>query len=334
MRCTHVQKAFFSNGPGPKVQKEITKIISKFINESIALSFITILTILLTFLVAPLTPAQDTPSPAGGGWLALPGDNGSCVAANSKTLDMPQDGLTVEAWIYPIDIPKQGEVWTIIVKPGCYLLGIKRDIDPNRNSDFAIYVKVGGLTVCGHPMNLRINQWNHIGFILDTKHHIRGTLFNGTATLVGTQVPGIVRHSLADLYVGTNFSEAANKGLINDADWFVKAGFSRNFIGFFDEVRISGVVRYVAEKEIKAAIAKPNGIAVAYPPPESPYKNDEHTLGLWHFDEVKGSILFADSSGNGNKLIGKNGVMTVGEGKSLETQGKLATTWGFIRTIR
>lgn len=64
-----------------------------------------------------------------------------------------------------------------------------------------------------------------------------------------------------------------------------------------DEVRISSIIRYTG----------------SFAPPTAPFECDEHTLALWHFDEISGKTTFHDACGTfDNVFVGYNGAHTEG----------------------
>ena len=122
--------------------------------------------------------------------------------------------------------------------------------------------------------------WHHVAAIFDNEYTASRDLM--ALYLDGSRVttwdafdpPGIINSSSA-LYVGS--------APINP------------LVGWMEEIRFSDTVRYSG---------------VSYTVPTSPFMPDANTRALWHFDEVAGSIDFADSSGNGNTLFGLNGAQT------------------------
>lgn len=71
--------------------------------------------------------------------------------------------------------------------------------------------------------------------------------------------------------------------VINRHTWNGGNSWSSRLTGHVDELRISDVARYTEQ----------------FAPPLCQFTPDEHTMGLWHFDEGSGSTIF-DSSLNGN----------------------------------
>lgn len=92
------------------------------------------------------------------------------------------------------------------------------------------------------------------------------------------------------------------------------------FSGYIDEIRISKVARYNF----------PVGGEEAFNPPRR-LEADRHTLALWHFDDGNSATLFADASGNGYHLIGRNGAKIVGT-FSVNLSSSISTTWGEVKS--
>ena len=59
-------------------------------------------------------------------------------------------------------------------------------------------------------------------------------------------------------------------------------------------------------------------------------KMTQKPAALWHFDEPGGTRAFSDASGNAYHLEGIGGAAT-GNPLAVESEGKLATTWGRLK---
>ncbi len=278
-------------------------------------------------------PHVPPPSPAGGNYLALDGENdyavldfdtyGMLFEAGTKT-------LTVEAWVYPTLEPDKEERSVILYQQ------VAMEVASNDNPDYDKIIEelkrwrkdklsegdyiVGMCAYTTRPPGwpkkfcnstgyifwaLPSYQWNHVAF-----------------QMTGSQAVWICNDSWIDVPWRTNvinddMSCYVELGVIPHQS-FVVGGYGERFVfsdlapfaGYIDEIRISTVQRY-------------NKAKGDFPPQER-FQPDADTVALWHFDEHNKVEIFRDSSGNGYHLVGKNGAAVSGP-------EKLATTWGSIK---
>ena len=254
-------------------------------------------------LLVPLTLAQE-PSPAGGKFLELNGKDNYVILETGKLVDTKFEDITVEAWIYPKSFPAAKKKWIIAVKPGSFELLL---VGPDPKNPDVLAGALFGYSFVVYRVNPNfpngmspfiitwpgridwLNNWYHISGSFDGSSHLPRFSFQGALSTGLDPLDDLV-HIDSPLYIG---------GM---------EGENSYFDGFIDEVRISNVVRY------KDSFNTPKG----------PFKADENTAALWHFDKVH--FRFTDASGNGNMLIGR------GEGFSVEPAGKLSTTWANIKS--
>jgi hypothetical protein len=269
---------------------------------------------LLTMLMAilalfmPLALAQKS-SPAGGMFLEFNGKDAFLILKSGKLLNTEFKDFTVEAWVYPRTFPKKGEKWVVATKPGTFELLM---VGPNpKNPDvlagapfgysFVVYTVNFDFPNGMSPFTITwpgcidwLNNWCHIAGSFDGSSHLPGFSFQGGLSIGLFPLDDLVNIDSL-FYIGRT------------EEWE-----NSYFDGFIDEVRISNIMRY---KD-------------SFKTPEGPFKADEKTVALWHFDEGKDYCRycrFKDSSGNGNTLIGGNGF-------PVEPTGKLSTTWTKIKS--
>ena len=140
-----------------------------------------------------------------------------------------------------------------------------------------------------------INEWHHVSASFNTSSDVAGLSIDGNLR-TSRAIPdaGDLVYTRSPLYIGG-----------------VSGREGSYFDGFIDEVRVSNAVRY------KDNFKLPRGF----------FEADRSTLALWHFDRDKG--FYADSSGNGNMLMGKGvGFLPV------EPAGKLPSAWAVIKSGR
>ena len=240
--------------------------------------------------------------------------------------DAEGDGITIEAWIYLTDKPKDGDYWDtseghwfIIGKPGGYFVTITgRDLSlsiQQRDPEGTAYVYFGVQSTDGkgsassggqiRPRDFPLRRWAHIAFQLVVKRD--GThdstffdreLFGGFSTNIR------MGRVATPLMIGGATPVTFRNGL----PW--GDGYE-SMKGYIDEVRISKGLRY--ETKGKALIR-----------PRARFRLDEQTIALWHFDEGPGSRIYRDSSGNDYHLF-------PGGSLAVDSRGKLATTWGSLK---
>jgi hypothetical protein len=281
-------------------------------------------------LFVPLASAQE-PSPAGGGFVSFT-DNGSyAIALDDEALDEKLDTFMIEAWIYVTEYPKAfGTAWPdvnqiIAAKPGSYELakfGGRTDM-VRTYRELVTQNPQGRGSVSGVwdlGVDFTFDRWYHIGVGFSGSPSIGAFLFDGMAYFCKGP-PWWNGHAIFDsdssLYIG---------GIERDAEH----AKDESFPGFIDEVRISDVLRYIDIPDLPKLWQADDVICIEYDPPGR-FKNDEHTRGLWHFDDGEGETEFMDSSGNNNTLIGEDGAAIV-SAFAVESSSKLLITWGKIKS--
>ncbi len=282
--------------------------------------------LLLIFL--PLSAkAFPPPSPAGGNYLVLDGDDDHAVL-DFETFGRPlpngTEEFTVEAWIYPTTPPDNGNTLLTILHQQVHMLIVNDEFQPWLN-DVANLQNIeppkGDLILLMNayidgkfglrltfPIPLAPNQWHHIAY-----------QSNGDRTTM------IVNDFVWIRPLGDPLGHDKDPRVLRPLD-FVLGGFGKiiqadgsfwdSFTGYIDEVRISTEARYDIEKK---------GFM-----PDDKFKNDAKTAALWHFDEPGGTREFSDASGNAYHLVGEGGAMT-GNPLAVEAEGKLTTTWGRLK---
>lgn len=258
-------------------------------------------------VLLPFAWAQE-PSPAGGGWLALDGIDSFVVCPDNDSLDKNLKDFTIEVWIHPNRKPERDEWWIIAAKPGSYELAF---VGPNEKFGgpfvtefgitFTVYKSETSYGIINtqkgqkhgppwFPDDFKFNEWHHVTAMFSK---INWELYiDGKAATSGGPQEFSQPNTHSAFYVGG-----------------IEARKKSYFDGLIDEVRISDIAR-----PIKADIKFGH------------FNIDRATQALWHFDEPEGAILYKDSSGNGNTLIGK------GSAFPIEPAGKLTTTLARIKS--
>lgn len=246
-------------------------------------------------------------SPAGGGYLSLDGRDDFAVARYNDSLKIDFTKLTVEAWIYLQDPPFFKSPFVLIGKSENFILSIWAVKDANPVGGFKVEAPLGVAKSISLPPFIFPKQWTHIAGFYNGK--AVSIAVNGKGLPLPIQGEERLINSSRDLMVGAI-------DLIPE-DWKVQNIRSSPFNGFIDELRISSVLRYNIE----------NGI---FEVPKRRFEPDENTVGLWHFDEATGAILFHDTSSNKNHLIGKNGAQII-QDLAVFPSNKLAIIWGHLK---
>lgn len=256
-------------------------------------------------LSSSVTFAQS--SPAGGGYLSLDGQDDFAVARYNDSLKIDFTKLTVEAWIDLQEPPFFKSPFILIGKSENFILTIWAVKDANPVGGFKVEAPPGVAKSISLPPAIFPKQWTHIaGF------------YNGKAVSIAVNGKGLPLPIQGEEHL-INSSRDLMVGTIDPIpeDWKVNNIRSSPFNGFIDELRISSVLRYNIE----------NGI---FEVPKGRFEPDEHTVGLWHFDESTGATLFHDASSNKNHLIGKNGAQII-QDLAVFPSNKLAIIWGRLK---
>lgn len=239
------------------------------------------------------------------------------------------EGLTIEAWIYLTDQPKDGRFdnldtregqWIIFAKPGSYTAVIRgRNLDSRADMlepHGTTYLQFaqskqptennrgdGGIFVPIRIEDYPLRRWTHIAYELKQEKHrvIRFPFFNRKPLGSGIK-PGLMGRTPAPFVIGGSpiiqFKEGARWGQQYTS-----------MKGYIDGVRVSKGFRYDIHGNIH---------------PKRRFSADARTIALWHFEEGPGAPSYADASGNGYTL-------TAGGSLSVHPRDKVATTWGSIR---
>ena len=249
------------------------------------------------FLLALIPSSIDAlppPSPAGGGMLRLDETHDFVATTEAWFPDEQFEELTAEAWIYFENLPDPLSFWSIIGQEGRFNLVIHGN--GNTLGAWGYAVGAAGSLIIG-VQRLPQREWLHVTAIYDASAGMgvngkggnwccpRGHLIKSNKPL---RIGGIIPQDPKRSHFG---------------------GDNVKFQGYIDEVRISNVVRYVGPK---------------WEVPKGKFEVDEHTISLWHFDEVLGASRFKDTTSNGYDLW-RSGILAV------EAQRKLTTTWGHLK---
>jgi hypothetical protein len=226
--------------------------------------------------------------------LQLDGDDDFARVTGSPSLIVgasTNQDFTIEAWFF---VPAGGPARTDAIvssggptpppsTTGGYMLDTV--IDPTGIDKLEFKVVLSGCPItfsCVFNLSASLELtagWHHAAGVYDGEFtpgfHQRSLFYDG-ARVGTTTSSNAMKPTPGSLVVGGGFN----------------VGINDNFTGWIDEVRQSDNVRY------------PDA---TYSPPHTPFNFDDHTVGLWHFDEPIGSTSFADVSNNGNTLLGFNG---------------------------
>lgn len=241
---------------------------------------ISFFTCIIIFVQADMSirAARITPSPAGGGTLEMRREIRK-VLVTEKPILSPR-AITLEAWIWLRSLPKPGEQFVILEQPGSYRLSVISKKNGKGVEMCFSYLSQGGGSGLFTDDIEGVDKWQHIAAIYTPKGiaFCRKSAFlylcRGFFLPLGKGEKGI--------YIGGGFPESGRR--------FSSQLREVPFDGYIDEIRISDIARYSED----------------YKPPTAPFKPDEHTLALWHFDEGPGATQYKDASGKGNTLRWKS----------------------------
>jgi hypothetical protein len=206
----------------------------------------------------PTATPTNTPTPATSVNYALSFDGANDYVRAAQVLGTGP--LTIEAWIRPATNNANGLI----------ILGA------DDNSGWSLELNGGQLTLwlltnqgwrfSQHATALQAGQW----------YHVAATVGGGNA----------------QTFVNGNPSGATNVGTLTQGPDLRIGGLTGYafFNGTVDEVRISNVVRYVANFGV----------------PSAPFANDANTLGLWSFDDGSGQTAGDESSRQNNATLGSS----------------------------
>jgi hypothetical protein len=207
--------------------------------------------------------------------------------ASPSGLDLSR--FTVEAWIFPTVAKTM-----TIVSDSAYVFRVR--FSPSAaNNGLGIELILFRKTPTGGFGNnsfvefrdVRTNVWNHVSASFDSATNQCVLTINGRASVKSS--------CLGEGSLEVDFDQVLGIGTPDGGsateDRPPAAG-SSSFAGFISGVRISNSPRYSTNFT-----------------PECPI-DDATTVGLWLFSDPPGSTSFADSSGGGRTLAGRNGAAT------------------------
>jgi hypothetical protein len=236
-----------------------------------------------TRAAAPLHGLGLPSGPPFGNVLALDGSDDAATAADGTSLDLGDtegEDFTLEAFIFVPDDTSDA-IQSVFWKQNAYSLTVNFNDSTPDVLMFKWWVLPSGAgdTLFGLA-NLSAG-WHHVAAVFDnewTTTHDRTAIYVDGSEIAATtafeSTPGIF-NSTEPLIVGAGPAGAP-------------------FAGAIEEARVSDTVRYSG----------------SYAVPSAAFAPDASTRALWHFDEALCSKTFADSSGNGNTLVGRNGAHT------------------------
>ena len=278
-----------------------------------------ICSIIIGFCVNTTFAWSVPPSPAGGNYLALDGED------NYAFLDFKTHGilfgegansLTVEGWIYPTSVPDDDTIGTILSQQFViYTVNWKGDLRLCMRVYVLPWGLVGNAYIGIGSMNISLYQWHHFAFQMGEGR----TAYICDDFSYSKTWSGPIEHNL--------FKESPGFGKRTRGE-FVVVGYGGkvavawpfrswgSFAGYIDEVRISKVPRYDIRKKQFT--------------PEGRFEPDVHTIALWHFDEPAGAEIFLDSSPSKHHLIGMNGAVAL----AVNECSRLAASWGAMKRER
>lgn len=141
-----------------------------------------------------------------------------------------------------------------------------------------------GRTIVG-SRNVADGQWHHVAV---TRHGSSGLMqifVDGQLDATGTGPSGDVSYREGR---ATSWPES-DPFLVLGAEKHDAGSAYPSFHGYLDELRISRVVRYTHD----------------FIPPSNPFEPDEHTVGLYHFDEGSGTVAHDSSEATGGPSHGE-----------------------------
>ena len=242
-----------------------------------------------------------------------------------------RDGITIEAWIYLTDKPKDadfddlatGGQWVIFAKPGSYSaelrgrnLGSKFDMEEPDGTVYLRYTispqpspKVGApgaIFIPLRPHEYPLRRWVHIAYQIKQEQNkiTRQHFFDGRGKSEGRK-NSVMGRTPSPFVVGgapiVKFKEGVQWGHRHES-----------MRGYIDGVRVSRGFRYKLQINIH---------------PQRRFDADVWTIALWRFAEGPGATAYRDSSGNGYTLVAGGSLA----GHALHPRNKLAITWGSLK---
>lgn len=221
--------------------------------------------------------------------LYMPEETGYATIPDNDSLDLgvgDGEDFTIEVFFYVPDLDYDDTFADLIArKKESYSLSISFNNGQPDWIIFEIWTDLFNSVNFGIPLDIQTG-WHHLAAVYDNEftenEDMLAIFFDGDRigyspdeTLHVDWTPGIP-NSLRKLEVGG-----------------VQGG--QGFYGYLEEIRQSSIVRY-------------NGST--YTVPTEPFTTDANTRALWHFNEIPGSITFADDSIYNNDLTGGDGAQT------------------------
>ena len=231
--------------------------------------------------------AQESPAPLFETVLLVDDESGYANAPDSTSLDLGRgdsdEDFTIEAFFYISDLSDNDPVIDLLTrKDKSYELYIKF----NSGSQDWITLKLwtGDIlyVTLSHQVDLSLG-WHHVAAVFDNE-------FTSDQDLIALYLDGNL--------VNSSTAVEWTPGILNSSSELLVGGVPLGTAGFggpIEEMRFSDIVRYSAD---------------SYTVPTAPFVSDSNTRALWHFDELSGTTVFADNSGNGNTLTGHDGAQT------------------------
>jgi hypothetical protein len=227
----------------------------------------------------------------GNGYTA-PGNDRIKIAMTANTAVNVSNDFTIECWLKCVAAENYGSVSEADHGDG-WITGnifIDRDVyGTPETGDFGIAIgsAIGlpanhrvvafgltrsqqGLTIRGKT-NIADNNWHHIAITRNGNTGEIKIFIDGLIDAAGIAPSGTIQYP-----VGRNTSYPnSDPYLVLGAEKHDAGGAYPAYSGFMDELRISNSVRYTG----------------AFSPAVAPYTPDEHTAGLYHFNEGNGNIV-------------------------------------------
>jgi len=213
-----------------------------------------------------------------GGLLMLDGDDDDAIAEDHNELDVgdePGESFTLEAWFnMQANSENFADKQHILNKSNSYDLYAVRYYDYGTSS-YRGCIGFSSTLSSDEPLGVEHCKqpafslgWHHVALVFYSGSSEARFYLDGQAFGNPYSVWSAIKNTPDVLYIGDNLN------------------------GAVDEMRISNMERYTGDY---------------YAIPTSPFTCDDHTRALWHFDGIDGAIIFHDTCGADNMLVGYNG---------------------------
>lgn len=230
---------------------------------------------------------QESPAPLFETVLLVDDESGHANAPDSTSLDLGRgDGdedFTIEAFFYISDLSDNDPVIDLLTrKDKSYELYIKFNSGSQDWITLKLWTGDFPYVKLSHQVDLSLG-WHHVAAVFDNE-------FTSDQDLIALYLDGSL--------VASSTAVEWTPGILNSSSELLVGGVplgTAGFGGLIEEMRFSDIVRYSAD---------------SYTVPTTPFASDSNTRALWHFDEVSGTTVFTDNSGNGNTLTGHDGAQT------------------------